>query len=331
MLLNKNIKLLINYVVGPVLFIWVAWSLYRQLNAQADLASSWQQIMQAASGKQSWKLIAVVWMTFLNWGIEARKWQLLIKRLESLSLFRSMQAIFAGVALSITTPNRIGEYGGRFLFLQEGNRLRSVSLTLVGSMAQLIITFMMGAWGLVCFRSFFRDKFQGHFSILFIDATLYATLLMAILGLLFFFRVSAITQWFEKVPALAKARTYIEVLGSFKASHLFNILCLSFLRYLVFTLQYIWLLQVLGVEVSLLPGFILVSVLFLLLALYPSFALLELILRQQFSVMIIGLASANTLGIVAASTGIWLINLVVPAMIGSLLIIKVRLFANKNV
>ncbi len=180
MLSNKNIKLLINYVVGPVLFIWVAWSLYRQLNAQQDLASSWKQITNAASGDQSWKLIAVVLMTFLNWGIEARKWQLLIKRLESLSFFRSIQAIFAGVALSITTPNRIGEYGGRFLFLQEGNRLRSVSLTLVGSLAQLIITFIMGAWGLICFRSFYGDKLQSHFSVLFINATLYATLLMAI-------------------------------------------------------------------------------------------------------------------------------------------------------
>lgn len=331
MLSNKNIKLLINYVVGPVLFIWVAWSLYRQLNAQQDLASSWAQIRNAATGPQSWKLVAVILMTFLNWGIEARKWQLLIRQLESLSLFRSMQAIFAGVALSITTPNRIGEYGGRFLFLQEGNRLRSVSLTLVGSLAQLIITFIIGAMGLICFRSFFAIELQGHFSLLFINATLYATLLMAVLGLLLYFRVSMITKWLEKLQALGRLKAYIEVLGSFKASHLFNILWLSFLRYLVFTLQYIWLLQVLGVELSLMQGYILVSVLFLLLALYPSFVLLELILRQQFSVMIIGIVSSNTLGIVAASTGIWLINLVIPAMIGSLLIIKVRLYANKTV
>jgi hypothetical protein len=42
----------------------------------------------------------------------------------------------------------MGEYAGRVLFLNEGNRLRSISLTIVCSMSQLIITLLMGCIGL---------------------------------------------------------------------------------------------------------------------------------------------------------------------------------------
>jgi hypothetical protein len=40
--------------------------------------------------------------------------------------------------------------------------------------------------------------------------------------------------------------------------------------------------------------------------------------------MLFGLYSANTVGIYAAATGIWLVNLVLPALAGSLFILGVR-------
>jgi hypothetical protein len=41
--------------------------------------------------------------------------------------------------------------------------------------------------------------------------------------------------------------------------------------------------------------------------------------------MLFGLFSGNILGIYAAATGIWLINLVLPAMAGSLFILGIRI------
>jgi len=44
MRLNKNIKILVNYFFGPILFIWLAWSIYNQIRHQPDLSMSWQRI-----------------------------------------------------------------------------------------------------------------------------------------------------------------------------------------------------------------------------------------------------------------------------------------------
>jgi hypothetical protein len=57
----------------------------------------------------------------------------------------------------------------------------------------------------------------------------------------------------------------------------------------------------------------------------PTIALLELGLRWEYSIMLFGLFSGNILGIYAAATGIWLINLVLPAMAGSLFILGIRI------
>jgi hypothetical protein len=54
--------------------------------------------------------------------------------------------------------------------------------------------------------------------------------------------------------------------------------------------------------------------------------MLELGLRWEYSIVLFGLYSTNTLGIYASATGIWLVNLVLPALAGSLFILGVRIF-----
>ncbi len=253
-----------------------------------------------------------------------------MRPLERVSWWTALKAIFSGVALSVITPNRIGEYGGRMLYLHEGNRVRSIPLTLIGSLSQLIITLLAGISGMIAVKNIWQETAIDHtIPVLFMNASLYLLSLISLILLIFYFKLSAFTRWVEKMPMSARLKRYIEAADNFSFSHLFNILWLSFFRYLVFTLQYVWLLQVMQVELSLTQGFVLVSVLFLLLAVYPTFALLELVVRQQLGILIFGLVSSNSLGIIAASTGIWLINLVMPAILGSLLIPLIRLYKNR--
>jgi hypothetical protein len=50
------------------------------------------------------------------------------------------------------------------------------------------------------------------------------------------------------------------------------------------------------------------------------------------SITLLGLYSGNHLGIGLAAAGIWLINLIIPALAGSLLILGVgRFFRRKNI
>jgi hypothetical protein len=61
------------------------------------------------------------------------------------------------------------------------------------------------------------------------------------------------------------------------------------------------------------------------LALIPTIALAEIGVRGKVSLALFGLFSINSIGIVAASVGIWFMNLVIPALFGSLLILGIKI------
>jgi hypothetical protein len=72
------------------------------------------------------------------------------------------------------------------------------------------------------------------------------------------------------------------------------------------------------------------STVFLAMSIVPSIALVEVGLRGEISIRLMGLFSANTLGIGFTSITIWFINLILPAIIGSLLLLNLRVFKRKN-
>ncbi len=92
----------------------------------------------------------------------------------------------------------------------------------------------------------------------------------------------------------------------------------------------ILMLQLLQVDVSMWHAFWLITVLYLILALIPTVALLELGVRGKAGIMLFQVFSANTVGIYAASTGIWLVNLIVPALAGSILAAGLKIFNSKR-
>jgi hypothetical protein len=64
-------------------------------------------------------------------------------------------------------------------------------------------------------------------------------------------------------------------------------------------------------------------------AVLPTIAIAEIGLRGSVSLHFLGLLSDNTAGILAATVAIWLINLVLPAAIGSILLLGVKIFKDK--
>src|SRR6266498_651715 len=152
MKLNKNIKIFLNYFLGPLLFIWLSVSIYNQVKHQPDLEISWIKIKQSIQSREIWNLVLVIILMLMNWSIEAMKWKISIQRIKPVSFLKSFRAVLSGVSFSVNTPNRIGEYLGRILYMEEGNRLKAVSLTIVCSMSQLIITLFAGTIGLICLK-----------------------------------------------------------------------------------------------------------------------------------------------------------------------------------
>jgi hypothetical protein len=144
--------------------------------------------------------------------------------------------------------------------------------------------------------------------------------------LLFLFRLSWIIRLLERVSVFSKTIQYISVLDEFTPKLLLRLLLLSFLRYLVFVIQYILLLYVFKVEIGLQQGFWLITVLYLVMAIVPTFAIADLGIRGKFSIELLSLYSVNSVGIIGTTFGIWSINLFIPALAGSFFIINKRFF-----
>jgi hypothetical protein len=237
----------------------------------------------------------------------------------------AFKAILSGLAFALNTPNRIGEYGGRVLFIPDGKRVKAVSLTLAGSFSQLLVTLILGGIGLF----FLSEKIiaSAEFSSLqvWITALQVLVFFISLVGCIIYFRLGWLVKVIEKIPGAQTYIRHITVLKELNVTILLNVILLSLLRFLVFIIQYNLMLQLMQVEMGWWSGFWTVSVLFLLLATLPTIALLELGLRWEYSIMLFGLFSGNILGIYAAATGIWLINLVLPAMAGSLFILGIRI------
>lgn len=329
--MTKRTKNLLNYLVGPILFIWLSWAIYKQLKTQTDLQQSWQIILDALNGPQNWKIVIVLFLMLMNWGIEARKWQLQVISIETISFFQSFKAILAGQAMGFNTINRIGEPAARAAYLKDGNKIRGAVLSITGSMAQIIVTFLMGTLSMLYMRWYILsdDRQIEGLSVFWLDGFIYVIGAGILLFTLSYFKLSGIIQLLERIPWVAKYRSFIEKLESVKVNELVRLLSLSLGRYLVFLLQYLLLFQVFGINLYWLDAFAMVGVMLTVLAVIPSMALAELGFRGKVSLLLFGLLSNNSFGIIATAAGIWLINLILPAILGTLFILGLRIFRNK--
>lgn len=326
---RKNIKIFINYFLGPLLFVGLSYSIYKQIQNQQNLSQAWLQIRQSLNSKMIWNLFAVVLLMILNWSIEAMKWKITVAKIQKISFRRSFKAILSGVSFSVSTPNRMGEYLGRILYMDEGNRLKAVSMTIAGSMSQLIITLLMGCIGLITL--FPKIEAAGMLAAPWNSVLFYGVLITVLVLTLFYFRLPLLVKWAERLVGNNKFVQLIRVLEGFDTRLLVELLLLSALRFLVFIIQYYLLFRLFEVNVTWWQGYWATSVSFLVLAVIPTFAIAELGLRGKVSLSFLGLFSTNGLGITITAGCIWFINLVIPAIIGSLLILGIKkIFKSKN-
>ncbi len=327
---KRYINLFIRYFLGPLLFCWLIWFIYTQIARQPDIELAWQHILESFHSKKIWLVIGAVVLMLINWGLEAVKWRMSVKPVQAVSFQTAFKAILSGVSVSISTPYRVGEYLGRILYMNEGNKLKAVSLTVVGSISQIIVTLGMGLVGLLFMSA---ELAQQHIlSPLWIKMIASGVCMVLIILTLFYFKLSWLVKRIDQIPAIKKFTWLINALENFNATILFSLLSLSVLRFLVFILQYYLLFQFFGVNIGFGQALVSVSLMFLVMAVVPTIALFtDLGLKGEISLKLIGLFSVNGLGITLTTISIWLINLVIPALAGSLLILSVKkVFNNRN-
>ena len=280
-------------------------------------------------------LILVFFLMFLNWFLETIKWRFLIRKIEKVSLVRSFEAVLTGVSISSFTPNRVGEFFGRVFILKSSNPVEGILITVIGSMSQLLITLLSGSVALIIFvHQYFSDLilFHGYLYYAFIAVIIVFDLI--ILGL--FFNVSFLSAIKERIirNGFQKIRSYFRVFDFYHYHDLIIVFCLSLFRYIVFSFQYFLLLRLFRVPVPLGETLLLTSMIYFVMAIIPTIALSELGIRGSVALYMFGLyftlhglsAMDFNQGILAASTLLWVVNLGIPAILGSIFVFRLQFF-----
>ena len=326
MKLNKNIKIFLNYVLGPLLFAWLSYSVFNQIKNQPNLEESWVNIKASFTDTRVLSFILVFVLMFVNWSLEALKWKISVQGVQPVSFFRSLKAIFSGVSFSVTTPNRTGEYLGRVLYMDDGNRLRVISLTILGSISQLMVTVFFGLLGLLILETDITKMNLSGWMEWLKDLGIIGASLAFIFLTVFYFRIGWLVKWIDKIPAIKKYIWLINELEKTDTTLLLRLLSISLLRYLVFATQYFLLFRFFGVEVNWWQGFWATAIVFFVMAITPTIELFEVVKKMYVTKEIFAIFTVNTLAIGFVTTTIWCINLVIPAAIGSLLILGIKFF-----
>lgn len=253
----------------------------------------------------------------VNVGLETRKWQLLARSAQAFTYKQALLSYLAGLAFSIITPNRIGEYPGRLLYMKRKNTIRLVSVSVLGAVSQLLTIFIFGTAGLIYYNIAFPQTWE--------LIVLAASALITVLLLLVYFRFETWLPWLSKYKWTRRYNIYGQLLNRFSYKEQLTILSVSLIRFGVFTAQYLFFLRWMNVNIPLAEGYCMAALFFWAMAIIPSIALAELGERGQVGLYLFHHLSGNTIGIIGATMGLWVLNLIIPSIIGSILLLRMRL------
>jgi uncharacterized membrane protein YbhN (UPF0104 family) len=312
---NKSTKIWLNNIVRATIAAVLLYCIYRQVMKQLGGIdpTAWRQ-----TGPIGW-FAACVALMFANTSLEGYKWYLLSRFVEPVSYRHAFSSYLAGVAFALVTPNRVGEYPGRILYLGHNHTFRYINVAVLGVVAQLWSVYIFGMLGLVFYNITFPSA-EAKVALVLCGA---ANIIAAVA----YWRFESWLPYLERVKWLRKFALYGRLLTRITFRRQLTVLAISLLRFTIFTAQYLFLLRWMNVNVPLAEGFCLAALFFWIMAVVPSVALTELGVRGVVCGYLFQNYSSNTIGMLAATAGIWMLNLIIPSIFGSVLIMRMRLLS----
>jgi len=267
-----------------------------------------------------WIILALFLMP-LNWLIESRKWQVVMQISGPIGLTKSFYSILSGVTFGILTPARIGEYVGRMLLVEKKKNTQSVYSSFLCSISQNTIILVLGLLS--------AFQFLRHHSILEINTQWMILLNGFVLAfsLVIYFKHQLVLTWIQKKGWFQNRIDFRNI----KLAHtplLLRVLFLALSRYLIYSFQFICILLFLGINASFAELFICIGLIYLIQSTLPVPPIIGLITRSEIAILVFATLNYNSWLIVIATSIIWIINLILPALLGLVIILRTNIVSS---
>ena len=236
----------------------------------------------------------------LNWYFEWLKWELLLQSINEEKNPNRFTAFVSGIVSSFLTPAFSGNFLGRIIYFEANKRWKLTVYSMVSNFSQFTVSMFFGAIaGIILLyekESYFSELSIGFF----IGATITSLLIY------FFGETLASPIKIQRVQSM--------VLLVKKGPSRLKIIGVSFLRYLVFLLQFSLALSSFGIAFEYL-NLLWIALVYMAVTLTPSLFFGKIVMRESIAVSILTLAGMATFPILLASLTTWFFNLLIPTFV----------------
>jgi len=303
----------LSIVFGAFYFI------YNKLTTNNDLDfSAFVAFLQKNKIFSLINVLFLLFITFLNWFLEIYKWQILVSSIKKISFPDALKQSLGALTASLFTPNRIGDYGAKALYFTSEYRKRIVLLNLIGNMMQMAITVLFGVFGLY----YFITEYQVEFSSLRFSRVL---IIIAVISILTVFGFKQ-KRFKIKGFSIEKVRGFIKNISAKIKVYTFT---LSLLRYLIFSFQFYFLIGIFGMEFTYFQAMIAITSMYLISSVIPSLFIFDVIIKGSVAVYIFTKIGVNEFTILSIVLLMWILNFVIPSILGSFYVLTFKLPKNK--
>ena len=147
-------------------------------------------------------------------------------------------------------------------------------------------------------------------------------LVFVVLGVVFLIFGIAKNRFKIKGFSLEKVKHFIL---EFPKKKLVKGFIFSLIRFLIFSFQFYFLLQIFKVELSYLEAMTLITSMYLIVSIIPSIFIFDVIVKGSVAVYLFSIAGVNELIILCIITLMWILNFVIPSLIGSYYVLRFKL------
>lgn len=300
--MNRN--LLLTFKI--LLFLLMSWFILDRLFLKNDFRAQLSFCSQHLHSDRLYLFLIAVLLMPVNWGLETIKWRRLLR--SEVKFSRLLKSIIAGITIGFVTPGRTGEFAGRVMFLNDSNGAKVFYLSSIGGLAQTAASLVIAV----------------PFVFLFSNNLFIAEIVLgcAIVYLMVFFRFDLLNRLLYSWSFLQRYGLVIEHGDLPGIETQVSVLLLSAVRFGVYALQYVLLFMFFGLGFN---TFALLthSIIYLLAQTFsPLMPILDFSYRGASALYVFKDFSTNNIAILSAVMMVWLINLVLPALIGYFFILK---------
>jgi len=293
-------KLLI-VTLSLLAYVFIVWKLLR--------FEYWNSLTTQL--KLSFHSIVLLFVSLFLWMAnllaEVKKWRALIRSYHPISLINAWRQVLAGTTTAMGSPARLAEMGGRMALLPKKVRMHAGVLTVVGGILQTII---------ICIG--------GYIALLFNDRYNFLQLFQSKLVWIAFSVLAIILVVFWLVQKHETTRYYYRIIKNLNLKTIAEVAIWTVVRYVIYLVQLLVWFKIFGVDYTYADMALSAAIYFMLITIIPSYFLVDIGIRGSVAIFVFSSFTQNTPLILITILAMWISNVVVPVIIGSIILWRQR-------